>query len=432
MQTKINSKVENQTSFKYNTKPQNVLTPLGKEQGNLFRLSHKFVETQEKLKWTRFIQCEITNLTPKAVFARSIADISEQTFLELTEAMLFFFAPAILGKFFKGAFSKLHPAELGKDLGEHILKNTDELIKSDKPIAKRALTTKAGIVLACAAIPAGEYALSFAKNLFTLKVFKKSDFNNIANLDKDQQEDEKQQEKVENSAYSHFKKCGIVALGGLGAGLVFAKFGHKSKTLQKTSEILLQPGVQIAKVLGLKNPKNKFAKFLKKYITPDFDIENGALSLSKGQLLVSTLTGLFGYSAAGKDRGKLDQLEVWTRVPLVVFYTVFGSSLFEHGFKHILLNKKMFPHLIKKEGDEIAQVPTIDKIKEIALKIAKEKGTTHDLEYSKLVKQKAVIVGVPYAFTLLFMGFLLAGITRLWTQYRYNHSSKALDKTNSK
>lgn len=418
MQSKINLIVENKNL-------ELKRTPSFVSSGGLaLKTAQGFVKIQEDLKTTRFIQCEITNLTPKAVFARSVADISEQAFLELTEAMLFFFAPAIFGKFFKNAFSKLHPRELNKSLGEHILKSTDELIKSDKAIAKRALTTKAGIVLACAAIPAGEYALSFAKNLFTLKVFKKSDFNNIANLNANQQEDKKQQEKVEKSAYSHFKKCGLVALGGLGAGLVFAKFGHRSNVLQKASEILLQPGVYIAKNLGLKNPKGNLAKFLKKYITPDFDIEKDGLSLSKGQLLVSTLTGLFGYSAAGKDRGKLDQLEVWTRVPLVVFYTVFGSSLFEHGFKHILLSKNKFPHLIKKENGEIAPVPALDKIKDIAAKIAKEKGTAQDLEYNKLVKQKAVIAGVPYAFTLLFMGFLLAGITRLWTQYRYNHSQK--------
>lgn len=420
MQTKINS-AQNKNNNLY--LPKNASFASGP--GLAVKMAQGFVKIQEDLKTTRFIQCEVTNLTPKAVFARSIADISEQAFLELTEAMLFFFAPAILGKFFKNAFAKLHPKELTQSLGEHILKNTDELIKSDKQIAKRALTTKAGIVLACAAIPAGEYALSFAKNLFTLKVFKKSDFNNIANLNKDQKEDKAQQEKVENSAYSHFRKCGLVALGGLGSGIVFAKYGYKSKAIQKASEILLQPGVHIAKAVGLKNPEGKVSKFLKKYITPDFDIDNGALSLSKGQLLVSTLTGLLGYSSAGKDRGKLDQLEVWTRVPLVVFYTVFGSSLFEHGFKHILLNRKIFPQLIKKEGNEIAQVPTLDKIKEIASKIAKEKGSAVDLEYNKLIKQKAVIAGVPYAFTLLFMGFLLAGISRLWTQYRYNHSKQA-------
>lgn len=395
------------------------------------RASKFFVKTQEDLKWTRFIQCEVTNLTPKAVFARSVADISEQTFLELTEAALFFFAPAVLGKFFKNAFSKLHPKEIREQITQHIVKNTDELIKDTSKNSKRALSTKAGIVLACAAIPAGEYALSFAKNLFTLKVFKKSDFNNIANLNEEQKEDKKHQKFVEQSAYSHFKKFGLISAGGIVSGIALAKYGHKSAALQKFSEVLLQPGVHIAKGLekiGLNSQKTK--NFLKKYITPDFSIDKNNkgelnLGLSKGQLLISTVVGLFGYSAAGRDRGKLDQLEVWTRVPLVVFYTVFGSSMFEHVFKNHLLKKNKYPHFIKKENGEFKPLPSLKDIEKLASADALKNGTQKSAEYAKLVKQKALILGVPYAFTLVFFGFLLAGISRLWTQYRYNKTQKA-------
>lgn len=391
------------------------------------KLAQGFVEMQEDLKWTRFFQSEITNLTPKAVFARSVADISEQTFLELTEAALFFFAPAILGKFFKSAFAKLHPENISQELEKQIVKNTDEILKDSKPLSKRALTTKAGIVLACVAIPAGEYALSFAKNLFTLKVFKKSNFNNVANLNKEQKEDLEHQKKVEQSAYHEFRKFGVISLTGLAAGALLAKHGHKSEFLQKFSSVLLQPGVHIANGLekiGLGSKGVK--KFFKKYITPDFDINKNdkgelILGLSKGQLFVSTVTGLFGYSAAGKDRGKLDQLEVWTRVPLVVFYTVFGSSIFEHAFKNILLKRHKYPHFIKKTGDDFAPIPSLKEIEELAAKEALKNGTDKAQEYSKLVKQKAFILGVPYLFTLVFFGFLLAGITRFWTQYRYNH-----------
>lgn len=389
------------------------------------RASKFFVKTQEDLKWTRFIQCEVTNLTPKAVFARSVADISEQTFLELTEAALFFFAPAVLGKFFKNTLSKLHPKEIREQVAEHIVKHTDELIKDTGKVSKRALTTKAGIVLACAMIPAGEFALSFAKNLFTLKVFKKSDFNNIANLNAEQKEDKKHQQFVEQSAYSHFKKFGLISAGGLISGVALAKYGHKSTALQKFSEILLQPGAHIAKGLekaGLRNEKVK--NFFKKYITPDFDVSGGKLSLSKGQLLISTVTGLFGYSAAGRDRGKLDQLEVWTRVPLVVFYTVFGSSMFEHVFKNHLLKKNKYPHFIKKENGEFKALPSLKDIEKFASAEALKKGTQKSAEYAKLVKQKTLILGVPYAFTLVFFGFLLAGISRLWTQYRYNKAQR--------
>jgi predicted phage-related endonuclease len=91
------------------------------------------------------------------------------------------------------------------------------------------------------AIPAAEYALSFAKNLFTLKVFKKADFNNIANLNKDQKEDENQQKRVEKSAKDHIKKAALISGTAIAASAVFAVFGPKSKALQKVSESIFTP-----------------------------------------------------------------------------------------------------------------------------------------------------------------------------------------------
>ena len=52
--------------------------------------------------------------------------------------------------------------------------------------------------------------------------------------------------------------------------------------------------------------------------------------------------------------------------------------------------------------------------------IAKKNSTNINDEFKKLLKGKAFITGVPYAFSLLFMGFSLSAITRLWTQFRYN------------
>lgn len=392
-------------------------------------LADKFVKSQENLKVTRFFQDVFTNWVPKAFFTRSLPDFAEMTFLEYTESALFYFAPELLGKFFRKLFSAFQPEKLRAKVDENILKSAKTLAdeaKNDKEgTSKRALTTKAGIILACTAIPAGEYALSFAKNLFTLKVFKKSDFNNIVNLNREQNEDKEQQKRVKNSAYKHIKHAGLLSVGGLGAGFVLAKYGHRSEALQKASSLILQPGAHISSGLdkiGLGS--KKLDKFLKKYITPDFDTKDGVLSLSKGQLLVSTVSGFFGYSSAGKDRGKLDQLEVWTRVPIVVFYTVFGSSLFEQAFKHLLAKKNKFPELVKKDGDSIASIPSRSQIKRIAVKLAKQNATDKHVEFNKLIKQKAFIVGVPYAFALVTMGFLLAGISRAWTQYRFNRKKK--------
>ena len=197
------------------------------------------------------------------------------------------------------------------------------------------------------------------------------------------------------------------------------------------SKGILRPGNVIYKGLekiGLVSKDAQKAQKVKKalntYINFDFDTSNGKLGLSKGQLVVSTLSGLWGYSEAGKDRGRLDQLEVLTRVPVVVFYTIFGSAIFDHAFKNILIKKNKFPDLIKKDKDGKINIPKRENLSEIAEKIAKTKKTAAKTEFNRLLKEKAIITAIPYGFSLVFMGFLLAGITRFWTQYRYNHGKK--------
>ena len=350
-----------------------------------------FIRMQENLSGTRFVQDTATNWVPKAVFARSKADLAEMSFLEFGESALFYFAPGLIGEHIsRKIFSKFAPKNLS-----------------------------------CAAIPAAEYALSFAKNLFTLKVFKKSDFNNIANLNKNQKEDTAQQQRVEKSAKSHIKKAAIVSAASLGAGVLFAAAGHRSKAIQSISKGILQPGAQISKGLekiGIKS--KKLDSFLRKYINFDFDSNNGKLALSHGQLAATVMAGVVGYNQAAKDRGRLDQLEVMTRLPLVAFYTIFGSSLFEHGFKNILHKKNVFPDLIKKTSDNSLITPTREELPELAKQLAKKNKTNVEDEFAKLIKGKATITAVPFLFSLVFMGFTLAGISRLWTQYRYNKQQK--------
>lgn len=400
------------------------------------KVLRKFVESQEpsNLKYTRFFQDVATNWVPKTVMSRSLADFSEMTFLEYTESALFYFVPEIFGKGFRKIFSKFHPKELSEKVNSLIPETAESIAKNaniDKTTKNRAITTKAGIVLACTAIPASEYALSFAKNLFTLKIFKKSDFNNVVNLNKDksQVEDKSHQESVRNSAYSHIKHAGELSAGALGAGLLLASVGHKSSAISKLSDVIVRPGEYISfglKKSGLTKDGGKVDKFLKKYITPDFASDNGKLRLSKGQLLVSTVSGFFGYSSAGKDRGRLDQLEVWSRVPFVVFYTVFGCSIFDGAFKKYLLKHNKFSNLIKKNADgTIADIPLSKDFGKLAEKIA---PNNKEAVEKQLLKQKAVISGVPYAFGIVTMGFLLAGINRFWTQHRYNKQQQELAK----
>ena len=390
-----------------------------------------FVKSQENLSHTRFFQDVMTNWVPKVVFLRSLADFTEMTFLEFTESTLFYFAPPILGSLLQKGFAKLTPKSIRKEVNENISRVSDEILKeaksSNNMLAKRAVSVKAAILLACVSIPAAEYALSFAKNLLTLKLFNKSDFNNIANLNRDGQNTEtaEQQKRVEDSAKKHIQGAGKLSLAALVSSIALATFGHKSKMLQKVSKIILQPGGTInsgLNKLGIKSQRVENA--LKTYINFDFKVEDGKLGLSKGQLVVSTLAGLWGYNDAGKDRGRLDQLEVLTRVPIVVFYTIFGSEIFDYTFKHILHNKNKFPDLVKRGKDGKISIPKRAELPDLAEKIAKLKKTPVQVEFNRLLKEKSIITAVPYAFALVFMGFLLAGITRFWTQYRYDQSKQ--------
>lgn len=390
----------------------------------------KFLKSQENLSSTRFIQGTLTNWFPKAVLSRSFIDFSEFTFLETLESGIFYFAAPFFGEhlFRKGLFKSVQPAKAKNDVVKNLATGLNEIKNSklDKNLKNRLVTTKAGIVLACITVPAMEYALGFAKNLFTLKVFKVSDFNKVANLEKDKSQDLAQAQRVEKHSKSVLLKTGLLLLGGIGAGLALAAGGHNSKAARKFSEALLEPGEGISKLLhkaGLKSEKTD--NFLKDYLKLDFDNSNGKFSLSKGQLAVTCITGLFGYASAAKDRGKLDYYEVLTRVPLVVLYTIFGSSILDAGFKKILADKGKYPELIKRnEKGVIENVPSRKELPEIAKRLATKNGTSYTEELSKLIKQKSVITGVPYLFSLVAMGFILSGVSRLWTQYRYNHQEK--------
>lgn len=390
----------------------------------------KFLKSQENLSHTRFIQGTLTNWFPKAALSRSVIDFSEFTFLEFIESGIFYFAAPFFGEnlFRHGLFKKVQPKKLQKVVTDNLHKSVDEIKKSKltDEVKNRLISTKGGVLLACVTVPALEYALGFAKNLFTLKVFKVSNFNNVANLDKSKSEDLKQQSKVEKHSKQVLLKTGILSAAGVGSGLALAAFGHKFKATRKFSEILLEPGEHISKLLHkLGVHSEKTDNFLKDYLKLDFVNNNGKLALSKGQLAATCITGLFGYSAAAKDRGKLDYYEVWTRVPLVVLYTIFGSALLDGSFKKYLAKKGKFPELIKRDAKGgIAPVPSRKELPKIAQKLAKINKSSFDEELSKLIKQKSIITGVPYLFSILVMGFTLSGISRLWTQYRYNHQTK--------
>ena len=189
-----------------------------------------FIKSQENLSSTRFIQDTATNWLPKAVFSRSKADFAEMSFLEFLESAIFYFAPPVIGEhlFRNKIFKTIQPKEI-KDKVVELIPKSVETIKNNKTltdtIKNQSIATKAGIALACACIPVAEYNLSFAKNLFTLKAFKKADFNNIANLNDTQEENKEQQQKVEKHSKRQLLKAGIDSDLALAGGIILATKG---------------------------------------------------------------------------------------------------------------------------------------------------------------------------------------------------------------
>lgn len=368
----------------------------------------QFIAHQERasgLSTSRFIQDTGTCLVPKAVFSRSKADLAENAFLELTQGAVIYFLPAILGdKIARKIFSKKLD-DCAKNL---VATPAVELIKQKNTANAKVLPVKAAIALSAMVIPIAAFALSYFKNLFTLKVFKTGDFNNIANLE-NVKEDHAMHEKVRKGAYRGIFASIAAYTACLGSGILIAKKGANSKFLQNISELILAPGSKLFK----NNEKKR--NFYNKYFSLDFASDKGKLTLSKGQLTSCVLVGGLGYFGASADRGKQNFLETLFRLPVIGFYVITGSDLFEKGFKKMLTKMGKCKELI---GENL-ETPAVEKLEEIAKKLAVKNGTEIKTEFKKLAKQKALVAGVPYVFSIGIMGFFVAGISNLFTRYRH-------------
>ena len=374
------------------------------------RVASNLIAPQEKtsgLSHTRFVQDTATNLVPKATFARSKSDLVENTFLEVTESLLVYYCPTLIGE---KVFRQIYSNKLAKDEKKLVSTQATDLLKQKNINNKKLMPVKAAIALSCMLIPFAEFSLNFVKNLLTLKLFKQSDFDNIANLKKQRNENQKQQDKVKNSAIKNIKIAAGLFGACLAGSFLLAKKGGNSKTLQSLSELILAPGNKL-----FKNNKKK-ADFTNKYFSLDFADNNGKLALSKGQLTSCVLIGGAGYFGAAKDRGEQNYKETLYRFPLVGFYVITGGELFDKGFKSILKKANKCKDLIGKN----LEVPNFEQLPELAKKLSAQKGTKVEAEFKTLARQKALITGVPFLFGLGFMGFFVAGVSNLFTKYRFN------------
>lgn len=401
-------------------------------------------ESDKSLSTIRFAQDTMVNWVPKIPFARGFADFCDMSFLELTENCIVYIGPKLLGE---GVFRKLYSKNLSAEAKKFVSTPAIELLKEQnlpaqkfagikKAVAKTLLTLrifkkadynkfakeknphvkelmpiKAAIAVAALAIPLCEYSLNYVKNLFTLKIFKQADFNNIANLNKNKTENSAHQEKVRKSAKRHLMFAGGLFAGCLAFATLLATKGRNSKFLTSVSEFILAPGNKI-----FKNNARRAAGF-NKYFSIDFADNNGKLSLSRGQIASCVIIGGVGYFGAAKDRGKQNFLEVLYRFPLVGFYVITGSEMFEKAFKSYLRKKEGYKDLI----NENLEVPKLAQLGELAKKLAKRNKTSVEEEFNKLFKQKSTIIMVPLLFSMIGMGAFVAAMSRYFTQYRYNH-----------
>lgn len=375
-------------------------------------LAKKFISLQEGgagLSHMRFIQDSATGLLPKAIFARSKADLVENSFLELAESALVYYGPGLLGE---GIFRKIYSKNLPNNLKNKIATPAVDLLKNKSVDNKKILPIKAAIALSSLSIPLVEYSLNYIKNLLTLKMFKQGDFNDIAKLDKNKAVNTKKNADVEKSAKKHIIASSAIFAACLGASALLYKKGENSKALQNFSEFILAPGNK------LKNQKLK--DFTNKYFSIDFANNNNKLTMSKGQLTSCVTIGALGYFGAAKDRGKQNFLEVLYRMPIVGFYIICGNELLEKGFKKMLVKAGKCKETIGKN----LEVPALKDLGALAEKLQKEKGGNYNDIYKKLLKQKTLISGVPFLFGIGVMGFFVAAVSRYFTQYRYDKDKK--------
>lgn len=374
--------------------------------GTGLKIASKICAVQEGgagLSNIRFIQDSATGLLPKMVFARSKADLGENTFLELGESILVYYCPALFGE---KIFRKMYTKNLPQNLKKFVSTPAAELLKTTKAADnKKLMPVKAALALSGFIIPLIEFTLNYFKNLMTLKVFKQADFENIANLKDDKKETHEQAEKVKTSAIKNIKRAAGIYGGCLALSALLLTRGHKSKVLQDLSELIVAPGTKL-----FKNSKKK-EEFLNKFFSIDFDNNNGKLAMSRGQLTSCVLVGGTGYFGAAKDRGKQNFLETLFRYPIVGLYIIYGNEFLEKTFRKFLYKHGKCKEVL----NEKLEVPKFAHLKDYAKKFG---GNQAEI-YKKLLKQKVLIGGVPLLFGIGVMGFFITKSSNLFTKFRY-------------
>lgn len=391
-------------------------------------------EGVDGVSWSVFTQHALMTWLPKATVSRSWSEFFEVSFIELFETALVYFSIPLTAKhaFFplfknfskdkdvKGGLTKT-TLELAKQYGEKTKQYPHhKLGDSMKGPLKKILPLKAAVVLsAMVAGGAGwEYALTFAKNLMTSKVFGKESFSDIANLTQQSPTSHSPQEDspVVQKSKKRIKHAIGILLGTFGAAVGLAKWGHHSKTIQKLS-----------------------SKFLKTF---DFKFDHGKkgmiIGLSNNQNRFFIATALIAYMDATRDR--LEALEVFTRLSVVLSYLAFGNEIIDKLTRQRYQQKfpELFPVardelnnvILKPDGSKQHRIITLNELFETfkkengiteasPIKSAIQTGKSLTKKQQKMAIRKLNLFIYPQIAGLAIAGFANAILNVLWTAHRF-------------
>lgn len=416
----------------------------------LAKATHITEDAGKGLSTQKFMQDTLSVWAPKALFTRSLAEFSEMSFLEFVESAFFYYSPGILGKnVFQHAARKLNPGKVAPEL---ISKSYGELVAKHGDKLNHVLPVKAATILAAVGTAGifGEYSLSFAKNLLTETVFKKSRFSDIVGLSDGQKDSHELSPQGKKAVRRIGQTLGV--LGGVLAGsALLARYGHASPALVKASEKLV------------KNFDFNFKNVLNRHGKPDI-----AFDLGRKQLWSIIGLGVVSYLDAARDG--LERKEVATRLAIVAPWLAVGDQVVKSPFinrlkksapelfetiKHdVVLSLKdvqkaaqskgikanvHVDHLNAKAQVELKKLKTLTTLEQDAWRQAVAKlGATAPREqleaeafklFQPLYNKRLSASWTPFAIGSLGVSGSVALLNRIWTRIRYENSLK--DQINS-
>ncbi|MCA9806862.1 MAG: hypothetical protein KC476_02810 [Cyanobacteria bacterium HKST-UBA06] len=338
----------------------------------------------------KFIQDLGIAAVPRLTVSRSKTERAEISFIELAESLVYCYGIGGAGKYiFENLMHGLVPKSVG--LNKSVLTKSVEAIEKGAPqLARHAVSTKAGILMASVGLMAvsAQYSLHFLKNLMTHNVFKQNKFSDVVNLSHG-----KSVADDHNPVVTKAKRRIVqaVSVGGalILAGMGLARFGHKLPT----------PLFNVIKA-GVKHL--------------DFAHGKKAYTLSQPLLrYVFAPINVLGYIDAARDN--LERVETATRLAVVVPSLLYGQELLESAMESSV--KGSMPHLFNPTG-------SAKTLKQLATEAVGEAGSLSKAmpTFAKHMAAKNRIFGAPLLFSILIPGVGVALLNRAWTKYRYNRN----------